>query len=199
MSFSKRLQDARIKSGLTQEEVGKKVGKSKSTIQRYETGNVSKLDNETIAQLAEAVRVSPIYLMGWTEVNPVNTVKIPILGEIACGDPIIAEDNIIDYQTRIADDLPKGELFYLKAKGDSMSPDIKSGALVLCRQQPEVENGEIAAVLVNGNTEATLKKVRKIKDSILLEPINDDYEPYIVNENNPATIVGKAVEVTNQL
>lgn len=199
MSFSKRLQDARIKSGLTQEEVGKKVGKSKSTIQRYETGNVSKLDNETIAQLAEAVRVSPIYLMGWTEVNPVNTVKIPILGEIACGDPIIAEDNIIDYQTRIADDLPKGELFYLRAKGDSMAPDIKSGALVLCRQQPEVENGEIAAVLVNGNTEATLKKVRKINDSILLEPINDDYEPYIVNEDNPATIVGKAVEVTNQL
>ena len=199
MSFSKRLQDARIKSGLTQEEVGKKVGKSKSTIQRYETGNVSKLDNETIAQLAEAVRVSPIYLMGWTEVNPVNTVKIPILGEIACGDPITADDNIIGYQTRIADDLPKGELFYLKAKGNSMSPDIKSGALVLCRQQPDVENGEIAAVLVNGNTEATLKKVRKIKDSILLEPINDDYEPYIVNENNPATIVGKAVEVTNQL
>lgn len=199
MSFSKRLQDARIKSGLTQEEVGKKVGKSKSTIQRYETGNVSKLDNETIAQLAEAVRVSPIYLMGWTEVNPVNTVKIPILGEIACGDPIIAEDNIIDYQTRIADDLPKGELFYLRAKGDSMAPDIKSGALVLCRQQPEVENGEIAAVLVNGNTEATLKKVRKINDSILLEPINDDYEPYIVNKDNPATIVGKAVEVTNQL
>ena len=199
MSFSKRLQDARIKSGLTQEEVGKKVGKSKSTIQRYETGNVSKLDNETIAQLAEAVRVSPIYLMGWTEVNPVNTVKIPILGEIACGDPIIAEDNIIDYQTRIADDLPKGELFYLKAKGNSMSPDIKSGALVLCRQQPDVENGEIAAVLVNGNTEATLKKVRKIKDSILLEPINDEYEPYIVNKDNPATIVGKAVEVTNQL
>ena len=199
MSFSKRLQDARIKSGLTQEEVGKKVGKSKSTIQRYETGNVSKLDNETIAQLAEAVRVSPIYLMGWTEVNSVNTVQIPILGEIACGDPITAEDNIHDYHTRVAEDLPKGELFYLRAKGDSMSPDIKSGALVLCRQQPDVENGEIAAVLVNGNTEATLKKVRKINDSILLEPINDDYEPYIVNEDNPATIVGKAVEVTNQL
>lgn len=62
-----------------------------------------------------------------------------------------------------------------------------------------MENGEIAAVLVNGNTEATLKKVRKIKNSILLEPINDNYEPYIINEDNPAIIIGKAIEVTNQL
>lgn len=199
MSFSRRLQEAREKSGLTLEEVGEKVGKSKSTIQRYESGHVTKLDNEMISKLAEAVRVSPVYLMGWTNVNPVNTVQIPILGDIACGDPITAEDNIIGYQTRISDDLPKGELFYLRAKGNSMSPDIKSGALVLCRQQPDVENGEIAAVLVNGNTEATLKKVRKINDTILLEPINDEYEPYIVNKDNPATIIGKAVEVTNQL
>src|SRR5690625_6897058 len=57
--------------------------------------------NETIAQLAEAVRVSPIYLMGWTEVNSVNTVQIPILGEIACGDPITAEDNIDRKSTRL--------------------------------------------------------------------------------------------------
>lgn len=199
MSFSTRLQEARIKSGLTLEEVGAKVGKSKSTIQRYESGHVSRLDNEMISKLADAVRVSPVYLMGWTEINPTNTVEIPILGDIACGDPITAEDNIIDYKSRIADDLPKGELFYLRAKGNSMSPEIRSGALVLCRQQPDVENGEIAAVLVNGNTEATLKKVRKIKDSILLEPINEDYEPYIVNEDNPATIIGKAVETVNKL
>src|SRR5690625_5975093 len=91
--------------------------------------------NETIAQLAEAVRVSPIYLMGWTEVNSVNTVQIPILGEIACGDPITAEDNIHDYHTRVAEDLPKGELFYLMAKGDSKSHVIKSGACELWIQQ----------------------------------------------------------------
>lgn len=199
MSFSTRLQEARIKSGLTLEEVGEKVGKSKSTIQRYESGHVSRLDNEMISRLAEAVRVSPIYLMGWTEVNSVDTVEIPIIGEISCGDPITAEENIIGMHSRIIDELPKGELFYLKAKGDSMSPAIQSGALVLCRQQPDVENGEIAAVLVNGNTEATLKKVRKIKDSILLEPINENYEPHIINEDNPATIIGKAVETVNKL
>lgn len=199
MSFGERLKSARKNRGMTLRELGEAIDRSESVVQRYESGVISNLDNEIIAKLANALNVNPAYLMGWTEVNPDTTVKIPILGEIACGDPIITDDNIIDYKSRIADDLPKGELFYLKAKGNSMSPDIKSGALVLCRQQPDVENGEIAVVLVNGNTEATLKKVRKIKGGILLEPINDEYEPYIVNKDNPATIIGKAVEVTNQL
>lgn len=199
LSFGERLQEARERSGLTLEEVGELVGKSKSTIQRYESGKVSNLNNEMISRLAEAVRVSPIYLMGWSDVDVKKTVEIPVLGEIACGDPITANENVAEFHSRVLDDLPKGELFYLKAKGDSMAPIIDSEALVLCRQQPDVENGEIAAVLLNGKTEATLKKVRKIKDSVLLEPINDKYEPYIVNDNNPATIIGKAVEVTNKL
>lgn len=199
MSFGQRLKEARKNRGMTLRELGEAIGRSESVVQRYESGVISNLDNEVIAKLANALNVNPAYLMGWTKINTVNTVSIPILGDIACGDPITADDNIVGYQARATDDLPKGELFYLRAKGDSMSPDIKSEALVLCRQQPDVENGEIAAVLVNGNTEATLKKVRKINDSILLEPINDDYEPYIVNEDNPATIVGKAIEVTNQL
>lgn len=199
MSFGKRLQVARERSGLTLEEVGKVVGKSKSTIQRYESGQVSKLNNEMISKLAEAVRVSPVYLMGWTDVDSTQTVEIPILGEIACGDPILAEENIIDVHARVADNLPSGELFYLIAKGDSMSPVIESGSLVLCRQQPDVENGEVAAVLMNGNTEATLKKVRKINGIIMLEPINRNYDPHIITADNPATIIGKAIESTNIL
>lgn len=199
MSFGKRLQSARERSGLTLDEVGKLVGKSKSTIQRYESGNVSKLDNEIISSLAEAVNVSPIYLMGWTDVNEKKTVEIPVLGKIACGDPITAEENISEFHVRVIDDLPKGELFYLKAKGDSMSPIVQSGALVLCRYQQDVENGEVAAVLLNGNTEATLKRVRKINGNILLESVNDKYEPYLINKDNPAMIIGKAIEVTNKL
>ena len=192
MSFGNRLKSARKKRGLTLRELGEAIDRTESVVQRYESGVISNLDNEIIAKLANALNVNPAYLMGWTDVNSVNTVEIPILGEIACGDPITAEENIIGFHTRIAEDLPKGELFYLRAKGDSMQPAIESGALVLCRQQSDV-------VMVNGNTEATLKKVRKIKDNILLEPINEKYEPYIVNENNPATILGKAVEVINKL
>ena len=199
MSLGARIRDARKKKGMTLKELGEKVGRSESVVQRYESGLIANVDNEIVLNIAKSLNVSPAYLMGWTDINSVNVVDIPVLGNIACGDPITAEENIQEYHQRMAEDLPSGELFYLVAKGDSMKPVIESGSLVLCRQQPEVENGEIAAVLVNGNTEATLKKVRKIKDSILLEPINENYEPYIITESNPATIIGKAIEVTNRL
>lgn len=76
-----------------------------------------------------------------------------------------------------------------------MDPTIPDGSYVLVREQEDVENGEIAAVLVNGDEEATLKKVRKLGDSILLEAINDEYEPYLVNEEKPARIISKAIKV----
>lgn len=199
MSFSERLKNARKQKGLTLKEVGKAIDRSESVVQRYESGVISNLDNEIIAKLAKVLSVSPAYLMGWTETGTVRTVKIPIIGEIACGDPITAQENVADVHTRVAEGLPSGELFYLIAKGDSMSPLIESGSLVLCRQQPDVENGEIAAVLVNGNTEATLKKVRKVNGNIVLEPINREYDPIFVTEESPATIVGKAIETTNVL
>lgn len=126
-------------------------------------------------------------------------VKIPILGNIACGDPITAEENIEGYKQRSKDDLPGGNLFYLNARGSSMAPIIPDGSLVLCRSQADVESGEIAAVLVNGDEEATLKKVRKINGMIMLEPLNDTYEPFFITKDNPARIVGKALEVTAKL
>lgn len=201
MSFGERLQHAREISGLTLDEVARKVGKSKSTVQRYESGQVSKLDNEIIGNLADAVNVSPIYLMGWTNVAelPITVTRIPLLGTIALGDPITAEQNVDEYKQRISEDLPKGDLFYLECKGDSMFPLIPNGALALCRVQDDVENGEIAAVLVNGDTEATLKRVKKIGNEILLQPENNDYEPIIINKNNPARIIGKVVEVSFKL
>lgn len=128
-----------------------------------------------------------------------QNVLIPVLGQIACGDPITADENIEEYRERPANNVPYGELFYLKAQGDSMEPKIPDGSYVLIREQPDVENGDIAAVLVNSDTEATLKKVRKLNQTVLLEAINDDYEPYIVNEQNPARILGKAVEVSFEL
>lgn len=128
-----------------------------------------------------------------------QTKSIPILGAIACSEPILAQENISDTIPFPVESLPNGDLFFLKAQGDSMEPTIKEDALVLIRKQEEVENGEIAAVLVNSNTEATLKRVRKLGDTILLEAINEEYSPYLVNKENPARIIGKAVKVLNDL
>lgn len=88
--------------------------------------------------------------------------QIPVLGEIACGDTILAEEYIEEYieeyREEIDENLPTGEVFYLKTKGNSMVPTIPSDSYVLIRRQPVVEDGEIAAVIVNGDTEATLKR-----------------------------------------
>ncbi len=128
-----------------------------------------------------------------------NMVRIPIIGTIACGDPILADENIIGYRYHLRETLPSGDTFYLKAAGDSMEPTIRNGADVLIRLQEEVEDGEIAAVLVNGDTEATLKRVKKQGDIIMLVAENSAYAPYIITELNPARILGKAVEVVFDL
>lgn len=125
--------------------------------------------------------------------------RIPVLGEIACGDPITADENIIDYRDEIAEQLPTGDLFYLKAKGESMSPTITNGSYVLIKVQPNVENGEIAAVLVNGDTEATLKRVKRQGDIVMLVADNPEYMPYVVTKDNPARIIGKAIKMSVDL
>lgn len=128
-----------------------------------------------------------------------RTVRIPVLGPIACGDPILVEENYEDYREELIETLPAGRLFYLNAKGSSMTPTIPNGSSVLVREQSDVENGEIAAVLLNGNTEATLKRVKKQGDMIILMPDNSAHEPIIVDINNPAKIIGKAIRFTQDL
>jgi len=128
-----------------------------------------------------------------------QTVRVPILGTIACGDPIYAEENYSGYRYESPDNLPSGNLVYLEAKGDSMEPTIPDGSLVLIREQSEVEYGEIADVLVSGETEATLKRVRKQRKTILLMPDNPEHEPIILTEENPARIIGKAIRFTQNL
>lgn len=204
MSFSKRLKEAREARGMTLLELANKIGKTEATVQRYESGNIKNLKNDTIEALAKALNVSPIYLMGWDEdlnVSPVTElVRIPILGKIACGDPITAIENVIDYRTVPKDNLPAGgDLFFLEAYGDSMEPKIPDGSFVLCRRQEDVESGEIAAVLLNDDEDTTLKRVIKQGETILLQALNDKYAPYIVTEDNPARIVGKAIKVEVEL
>jgi len=122
-----------------------------------------------------------------------RTVRIPVLGEIACGDPILVEANYEDYRTVLEENIPAGDLVYLQAKGDSMNPTIPNGSMVLIRIQEEVENGEIAAVTFNLNAYATLKRVKKQNGIIILMPDNPSHEPIVVTRENPVRIIGKAI------
>lgn len=125
-----------------------------------------------------------------------NTLKVPVLGKIAAGSPIFAEEHILDYEEIVnPGNVKDGEIFMLLVKGDSMiGSRIYDGDKVLVKVQPDVENGEIAVVNVNGY-EATLKKVKKMPNGqVLLMPSNDKYEPILI-DNEKARIIGKVIQV----
>jgi repressor LexA len=205
--FPTNLKYLRTKRGLEQKDISDMLGlKSPTSVTNWEkgsnmakTGHLNDLATYFGVSLHELVNVDLTKQRDNGTQSIEEIIKIPVLGSIACGDPITAEENIEEYRDRPTNNLPSGELFYLKAKGDSMEPLIPNDSYVLVREQADVENGEIAAVLVNGETEATLKKVRKLNDVILLEAVNDNYAPYIIDDKNPARILGKAVEVSFEL
>lgn len=209
MSVGNRIRQRRLELGLSGEEVGKMLGVNKTTVYRYEKGEIDKMPIEVVEKLSVALRTTPDVIMGWntdastpTNLVPINRasiVSIPILGTIKCGQPILAEENITGYREELSDRLPSGNLFYLRSQGDSMLPTIPEGSLVLIREQPTVEYGEVAAVLVNGDTEATLKRVKKQGDIVMLIADNPDYPPYVITDDNPARIIGKAVQVSVNL
>lgn len=203
MQIGERIKELRENKNLTQTELAELLGfKTYTTVSKWEN-NDNYPKGKDLKRLSEIFGVTSDYLLGLTAESLLNKIskfiKIPVLGVITCGDPILAEQNIVDYREEIADNLPSGELFYLQTKGNSMTPTIPENSFVMIRKQETVENNEIAAVLVNGDTEATLKRVRFQGDTIILMPDNSEHNPIIVNEENPVRIIGKAIKVSIDL
>ena len=122
-----------------------------------------------------------------------NTIKIPVVGTVAAGEPILAEQNIIDYEELPAEEFKDGEYFGLKIKGDSMFPRILEGDVVIVRQQNDCDNGKVAVVLINGD-EATVKQIKKTESGLMLIPYNKKYDPMFFTkeeiETKPVRIIG---------
>lgn len=200
-----RIKEARKMRGMTQTELAEKIGMKFSAIHKYENGLVVNLKRETIAALANALEVSPAWLMCMddTPILPSNIIpmptmrKVPLIGSIACGTPILAEENCegeVDVPDHIRAD------FALRCKGDSMiNARIFDGDIVYIRQQESVEHGEIAAVIIDD--EATLKRVYLYEDHISLEAENPQYRPlvYWEAEMNNVRILGRAVAFTSTI
>ena len=202
-----KIKKFRESRNMTQDELAELLDTTRQSISRYENGE-RKANQDLLFELASIFKVSlddffPVRNLydqtNIIKVTPENMVAIPVIGTIACGDPILADENIIGYRYHLKDRLPKGQTFYLTAKGDSMEPKIPDGSDVLIRMQDDVEDGEIAAVLVNGDSEATLKRVKKQGDIVMLIAENSEYAPYIITKDNPARILGKAVGVSFDL
>ena len=175
----KRIQIRREELRMNLGDVAKEVGVAVSTIQRYEKGKIEKIKLPVIEAIAKALRVNPAWLLGETDQMQLpdpatidnliplpKTYQIPLLGDIACGSPILAEENveaILEVPVHIKAD------FALRCHGDSMTgAHIHDGDIVYIRQQPDVDNGSIAAVCIENS--ATLKRVYKYPDKLVLLP-----------------------------
>lgn len=217
MTMGEYIKQLRREHGWTMEELGKKVGVNRAAVQKWENGTVENIKRSTIKELSRVFGVSPCDLMCWDEVeppaeqDPIISAAIksgqlhpdpeyqayPMYGTIACGQPILSDDNVEDMpllpRVRTAD-------FVLRCQGDSMiDANIFDGDYVYIHRQPDVENGTIAAVAIDGRI--TLKRVIRQQGCVLLQPCNNRYAAALYTPDNcdDIHIVGKAVGVYSDL
>ena len=203
LDMAQRIKDLRVSQNLTLEQVANEVGVGKSTVRKWETGMIANMRRDKIASLAKALHTTPAYLMGWIDephreitvdnLFRIETKKFPLLGNIACGEPIMANEEVdlyVEAGAGIQAD------FCLRARGDSMiGARIYDGDIVFIQQQDMVDDGEIVAVIIDD--EATLKRVNYYpeKNLLILKAENSKYEDliYTGEELNHIRILGKAV------
>lgn len=203
-TLGKILRDARLAMGLTQSDVAKQVGVTFQNISSWERGK-SKIDIESLSTLCNLYDISITGVLTTSDSTydpefgvPTHGIKIPVLGSVAAGIPIEAVEDILDYEDITLELASTGEFFALKIKGQSMEPRIMDGDVVVVRRQTDVDSGDVAVVLVNGD-EATVKKVRKQKNGLSLIPSNPSYDIIFFTpqevEALPVRIIGKVVEL----
>lgn len=194
---ARRISEVRRERGYSQEQLAEMALISRITLARYETGAIEP-GAFALSRIADALNVSTDELLCRTEKLPpfisIVTGAVPVVGEIACGTPITAQQNVEGYA-----DLPDGVHadYALRCKGDSMIPTFLDGDLVLIRQQPEVEDGQIAAVGING--EATLKHIYKHSDGVVCVSDNPKYPPQFFPPDSTPIVYGLAVGFVRKL
>ncbi len=199
----KRMQERRKELGISADTLAEHLGISRSTVFRYENGDIEKIPAALLSDIARFLRTSEAFLMGWedtserilTNIYPIELKHFPLLGEMACGKPVYTHEGRESYimaGTNIKAD------FCLKAKGDGMiNARILDGDIVFIRKQEIVDNGDIAAVVVKNDNEATLKRFFYYADKniVILRAENPAYEDMIFTnkELNDFHILGKAI------
>ena len=197
-----RVKELRKQKHITQEELGKVLDIQKAAISKYENGRAEP-STEVRKKMSAYFGVSIDYLLGNSPAKLSaqklgRGVRIPVLGRVVAGIPIEAVEEILDYEEITPELAATGEFFALQVKGDSMLPKLEEGDIVIVKKQADVETGDIAIVLVNGD-EATIKQVKKVTGGIMLYGFNPDvYEPHFYSnqqiEELPVRILGKVIE-----
>lgn len=211
------IKSRRKEMGLTMKELADRVGVSEGTVSRWESGNIANMKRDKIAKLSQVLDIPTSVIMGWeTDVDRfkrtaeiVNrnmatneygkTVAIPILRRVAAGVPLTAFDEIIGYEGVSENMANTGTYFALKISGDSMTPGIMDNDIVICREQPDAEDGQIVVALIDGQ-DGVCKRLRKFEDgTVALLSDNASYAPLYFSasevENTPIRIRGIVKEL----
>ncbi len=205
MTQGDRIKNLRIKNNMAQTELARLTKSSKQTIYKYESGIVTNIPYDKIVLIARALHATPGYILGWEDgdanmpqnVFPVSKKSFPMLGKVACGEPIFADEErgvSIDASADINAD------FCLRCAGESMVGDgINDGDIVFIKNQPIVNNGEIACVIIDD--EATLKHFYQTDGQVTLIGSNPKFMPLVFSESDCKNIkiLGKAVALTRML
>lgn len=207
MTIGERIKLHREKANLTQDELAKQLNTTKQTVYKYENNVVTNIPSDKIEKMAELFGVNPGYLMGWEgdhfsgektdmlfdNIFPISIKKFPLLGEIACGEPIFANE---DRESYVLSGTEIDADFCLKAKGDSMiGARIFDGDVVFIKETEMVDNGEIAAIVIDD--EVLLKRFYYFPGESLLtlQSENPKYPPknYTNEQLDHIRVLGKAV------
>lgn len=189
-----RLKQCREQSGLSQKEVAVSLGVKPPSVSNWESGRTNP-SSRNLQMLAKLYHVNMEYLTGEMEDKGID---VPVLGRIPAGIPIEAIQDIIDWE-EIPKEWAKGDkqYFALKVRGDSMSPEYLDGDIIILQRASDCDSGKDCAVMVDGN-DATFKRIRKKGQTLILQPLNHSYDPFIYTAEEvkklPVTILGFVVE-----
>jgi len=198
----KRLRQLREDANMSLRELSSLIGIGYATIGKYERGEVVNLKQSTIARLAEVFNVRPSYLLGYDvldarEIAPQG--MLPVIGLASAGKGVIAAEDVLYYE-RADEQYCNSMYFYLEVTGDSMSPKIDDGDLVLVHRQTSVDSGSIGVFIVDGE-EGYVKKVEYDTEYIHLLSFNPYYPPMVFNGPDVLRVyvVGRVMELKRKL
>lgn len=200
-----RIKARRTEMGISLRDLSEKTGISSSSLQRYETGKTDKLPVDKAGVIAEALETSVEYLLGLeTSAEPIgafpNVFSIPVFDSVSAGFGCYADSSAIGSKpTFLTNAAEAGDFLWINVKGDSMSPKIENGDMILVRRQDSVENGSVAVVMVDD--EAVVKKLKYGKGWIELHSFNPYYpvRRFEKQETRRISVVGLVKEVCKKL